>query len=73
MQNLNYNNVRLRDINTTSPIVSPVVLTMPDRRKQAEREEAIKWFFAEIEKADKSVEEFGWVDQEDIEREFGLR
>ena len=69
MQNLNYNAVNLRNMARVPPVV--INVTEQTRRLSAEREEAEKWFFEEIEKADKSVREFGWVSEEEMDEEFG--
>ena len=68
MQNLNYTNT-VRDID----ISAPVFLTMSEKekRKRAEREEAIKWFLDDIAKARRTADEQGWLTQEDVERALG--
>ena len=63
MQNLNYNDA-VRDIDISSPIF--IAMSEKDKRAWAE-----KRFFEEIEKADRSVAEHGWLTQEDVERELG--
>ncbi|MCL2054108.1 MAG: hypothetical protein FWG90_06685 [Oscillospiraceae bacterium] len=70
MQNLNYNNtVRIKNIDTDSPIA--LTLSEQSRRKQAEREEAIKWFLEDIAEARRIADEQGWLTQEDVERKLG--
>ncbi|MCL2053583.1 MAG: hypothetical protein FWG90_03955 [Oscillospiraceae bacterium] len=72
MQNLNYNAVNFRSIAGTPPSPVAINMTGQTRHLQSEREEAEKWLLDKFEKSRKSAEEYGFISEEEMDREFGL-
>ena len=70
MQNLNYNAVNFRNMAGVPPVVMNV--SEQTRRLSAEREEAEKWLLDKFEKSRKSAEEYGFISEEEIDRDYDI-
>jgi hypothetical protein len=71
MQNLNYNTVRLRDIDISSSVIRATSEQSDKRVRSVEWLRAEKWLLDTLAEAERVSDEQGWLTQEDVERKLG--